>query len=65
MKRVFISSVQKEFELERAAIKRMIESDPILKPYFSMFVFEIDAPICISNMSRLPRILESPAPCIR
>ena len=26
MKRVFISSVQKEFERERAAIKRMIES---------------------------------------
>ena len=44
MKRVFISSVQKEFERERAAIKRMIESDPILKPYFSTFVFEIDAP---------------------
>ncbi len=32
MKRIFISSVQKEFESERAAIKRMIESDPILKP---------------------------------
>ena len=53
MKRLFISSVQKEFEHssvqkefehERAAIKRMIESDPILKPYFTVFVFEIDAP---------------------
>ena len=44
MKRIFISSVQKEFERERAAIKRMIESDPILKPYFKVFVFEIDAP---------------------
>ena len=44
MKRIFISSVQKEFESERAAIKRMIESDPILKPYFKVFVFEIDAP---------------------
>ena len=44
MKQVFISSVQKEFELERAAIKKMIESDPILKPNFKAFVFEIDAP---------------------
>ena len=31
MKRIFVSSVQKEFERERAAIKKMIESDPILK----------------------------------
>ena len=44
MKRIFVSSVQKEFERERAAIKRMIESDPILKPHFKAFVFEIDAP---------------------
>ena len=44
MKQIFISSVQKEFECERAAIKRMIESDPILKPHFKSFVFEIDAP---------------------
>ena len=44
MKKIFVSSVQKEFERERAAIKRMIESDPILKPHFKAFVFEIDAP---------------------
>lgn len=44
MKKIFISSVQKEFERERAAIKRMIESDPILSSYFEAFVFEIDAP---------------------
>ena len=44
MKRIFISSVQKEFEADRAAIKRMIESDPILERNFSVFVFEIDAP---------------------
>ena len=44
MKRIFISSVQKEFERERAAIKKMIESDPILGPNFKVFVFEIDAP---------------------
>ena len=44
MKRIFISSVQKEFEADRAAIKSMIESDPILEQNFSAFVFEIDAP---------------------
>lgn len=44
MKQIFISSVQKEFERERAAIKKMIESDPILSPNFKVFVFEIDAP---------------------
>lgn len=44
MKQIFISSVQKEFERERAAIKKMIETDPIIKPYFRAFVFEIDAP---------------------
>ena len=44
MKKIFISSVQKEFERERAAIKRMVESDPIIKPHFEAFVFEIDAP---------------------
>ena len=44
MKQIFISSVQKEFERERAAIKKMIETDPIIKPHFKAFVFEIDAP---------------------
>ena len=44
MKRIFISSVQKEFERERTAIKRMIEADPIVRAYYDAFVFEIDAP---------------------
>ena len=45
MKQIFVSSVQKEFERERSAIKRMIESDPILKPYFKTFVFDVDVPV--------------------
>ena len=44
MKRIFVSSVQKEFERDRLAIKRMVESDPIIKSYYETFVFEIDAP---------------------
>ena len=43
-KRIFISSVQKEFAKDRLAIKRMVESDPIVKAYYETFVFEIDAP---------------------
>ena len=44
MKRIFISSVQKEFEKERAAIKMMIARDPFVCEHYSSFVFEIDAP---------------------
>ena len=44
MKRIFVSSVQKEFEKDRLAIKRMVECDPIIKAYYETFVFEIDAP---------------------
>ena len=47
MKQIFISSVQKEFERERAAIKKMIESDPILKLNFK-------AATC-RGRSRVPR----------
>ena len=56
MKRIFVSSVQKEFERERAAIKKMIESDPILKPNFKAFVFEIDAPASAASRLRSIRI---------
>lgn len=44
MKQIFVSSVQKEFARERLAIKRMVETDPIIKPHFRAFVFEEDAP---------------------
>jgi len=44
MKRIFVSSVQKEFAAERAAIKRMVEADPIINQHFRTFVFELDAP---------------------
>lgn len=42
-KRIFISSAQNEFASERAAIKRMVETDPIFSSHFSTFVFELDA----------------------
>ena len=53
MKQIFVSSVQKEFERERAAIKQMIESDPILRPHFKAFVFEIDAPAADKTTQRV------------
>jgi len=37
---IFISSVQREFIDERKAIKGYIISDPLLKRYFSVFLFE-------------------------
>ena len=53
MKQIFVSSVQKEFERERAAIKQMIESDPILRSHFKAFVFEIDAPAADKTTQRV------------
>ena len=38
--KIFISSVQREFITERRAIKDYILSDPLLKKYFTVFLFE-------------------------
>ena len=43
-KRIFISSVQKEFAEDRAFLKRYIENNPILCRFFSVYVFELDVP---------------------
>lgn len=40
MASVFISSVQKELQAERQAIKAFVEGDPLLRRYFTAFVFE-------------------------
>ena len=37
---VFISSVQKELQAERQAVKAFVEGDPLLRRYFTAFVFE-------------------------
>lgn len=37
---VFISSVQKELQAERQAIKSFVEGDPLLRRYFTAFLFE-------------------------
>ena len=42
---LFISSVQKEFAQERRAIKTFVENDPLLRKYFTVFLFE-DIPAC-------------------
>lgn len=39
-KRIFISSVQKEFLEERRELKKYIESDPLLGGFFSVYLFE-------------------------
>ena len=38
--KIFISSVQKELEEDRCAVKRFIENDPLLRRFFTVFLFE-------------------------
>ena len=38
--KIFISSVQNELNNERKAVKEYIENQPILKDYFSVYLFE-------------------------
>lgn len=38
--KIFISSAQKELETERRAVKTFIENDPLLRRFFSVFLFE-------------------------
>ena len=52
-KRIFISSVQKEFASERDFLKRFIESNPILSRFFSAFVFELDVPAADKTTSEV------------
>lgn len=44
MKRIFVSSVQKEFAEEREFLRRFIENNPILGRFFSVFTFESSVP---------------------
>lgn len=37
---LFVSSVQKELEVERRAVKAFVEGDPLLRKYFKVFLFE-------------------------
>ena len=39
-KRIFLSSVQKELQSERRALKEFIEGDALLRRYFEVFLFE-------------------------
>ncbi len=43
-KRIFISSVQKELELERAAVSALIATDPFLMQHCSPILFEKEPP---------------------
>ena len=39
-RRIFVSSVQKEFAAERRAIRSFVGSDPLLSRFFEVFLFE-------------------------
>ena len=38
--RIFISSVQREFELERKALRDFLRNDPLMRRFFDVFLFE-------------------------
>lgn len=38
--RIFISSVQREFAQERAMLQDYVRSDPLLRQFFEVFLFE-------------------------
>ena len=42
MKRIFLSSVQKEFAKERELLKLYIERNAILRRFFKVFAFEFE-----------------------
>ncbi|HOE80479.1 MAG TPA: ATP-binding protein [Smithellaceae bacterium] len=39
-KSLFVSSVQKELEIERRAVKNFVQNDPLLRRFFDVFLFE-------------------------
>jgi len=39
-RRLFISSVQKEFAAERGAVRDYLRNDPLLRRFFEVFLFE-------------------------
>src|SRR5438876_11494693 len=38
--RIFISSVQKELQAERQAVREFVRGDPLLRRFFDIFLFE-------------------------
>ena len=43
-RRIFISSVQKEFAKERKALGEYLRNDPLMRRFFDAFIFERDVP---------------------
>ena len=39
-KTIFVSSVQKEFTIERRAVREFVRNDPLLRRFFDVFLFE-------------------------
>ena len=53
MKRIFLSSVQKEFAEERKLLKKYIETNAILRRFFNVFAFEFDVPATDNTLSNV------------
>ncbi len=59
MKRIFISSVQKEFANERKLLKRYISKNPAYRRLFDTFVFEEDVKGCRNLKWRCAEVLST------
>ena len=59
MKRIFISSVQKEFAYERKLLKRYISRNPAYKRLFDTFVFEEDPAVLYSQEAARAGVYEA------
>ena len=55
---IFISSVQKELAEDRHAVKSFIENDPLLRRFFTVFLFE-DLPARKSDYGEYARWAEA------
>jgi ATP-dependent DNA helicase RecG len=54
---IFVSSVQKDFAVERRALKEYVHNDPLLRRFFEVFLFE-DTPAadCRADQVYLPEV---------
>ncbi|MBI5770020.1 MAG: hypothetical protein HZA93_19750 [Verrucomicrobia bacterium] len=51
---IFLSSVQKELQTERRALKDFVHGDPLLSQFFEVFLFE-DIPVSSSTTQATPQ----------
>ena len=51
--RIFISSVQTEFAVERRALRDYLRNDPLMRRFFEPFLFEERGVVAIKDMGEM------------